>query len=199
MLKTQFSMWQYTPHHRQPLSELEVFCGTILGREGGLPSKRTRERNIDMRQLFQRYARETIRWIRDGENPHDKDDDDDDDDNDDDGGVRLPPEYVEEEDEWENFSNAGSTVISFEQEKNAAALQRTIACLANAMFTPAPRHGRGTGPLRSFAYLCAGLCLRLLNRYEQMKRHLQQKENAALGGSSSTVGGRGRTLFGIRN
>ena len=60
-------MYQYSPHQRNPVSELEVFCGTILGREGSMPSKRTRERNIDMKDNFERWVRETREWIRVGD------------------------------------------------------------------------------------------------------------------------------------
>jgi len=63
------TMYTYSPHLREPLSELEVFAGTILGRLGGLPNKRTRDRAISMKDHFERNVAFHIDWIQHGEIP----------------------------------------------------------------------------------------------------------------------------------
>jgi len=60
-------MHQYSPHHRLPLSELEVISGTILGRLGGLPNKRTRDMAASMKSDFERRATFHVNWIQHGE------------------------------------------------------------------------------------------------------------------------------------
>lgn len=60
-------MHQHSPHQREPLSELEVFAGTILGRVGGLSNKHTRDLAIAMKEAFERNVTFHINWIQHGE------------------------------------------------------------------------------------------------------------------------------------
>lgn len=175
-------MFQYSPDHRQPLSELEMFCGTMLGRNGSFPSKRVRETNVDMRQSFERHAREIIRWVRSGRQNEEDDEDI--------GGEE------DDDENWDNLSAVNSAILTGEQEKNLSALQRSVACLSVAIHEPHTAYGRQVGQLRSFAYLAAGLCLKCLSRYEEMKKQMQHKERAALGGENSTRSG--RAAYGVR-
>lgn len=62
-------MYQYSPHPQDPLSELEIFMGTILGKEGGLPSRRVRDTNSNMKETYERYVSSTIDWILRGDEP----------------------------------------------------------------------------------------------------------------------------------
>ena len=169
-------MYQFSPHHRQPLSELEVICGTILGRDGALPSKRTREANIDMKESFRRHAQQIIRWVRKGTVDEEASEEDD----------------ADEDADWDKVSTVDSTILTSEQEKNQDALGRSIACLSIAINEDSQSFNREVGQLRSFAYLVAGICLKQLEKYEEMKRQMQRKENAALGGAHSTRGGRSK-------
>jgi len=59
-------MYQYSSHHRDPLSELEVFSGNILGRDGGVSSRRVRQNNISMKEDFNRHVSMIIHWMTDG-------------------------------------------------------------------------------------------------------------------------------------
>lgn len=62
---------QFSPHPREPLSELEVFAGTILGRMGGNPNKRTRELAISMKTHFDSFVTYIIGWIQHGADAQD--------------------------------------------------------------------------------------------------------------------------------
>lgn len=43
------TLYQFAPNPREPLSELEVFTGTILGKSGGMPNGRVQQYNMDMK------------------------------------------------------------------------------------------------------------------------------------------------------
>ena len=58
-------MYQYGPLS-QPLSEIEVFSGSVLGKNGGLPSKRLRQASIDMKEKFDRDVNFTVGSIMQG-------------------------------------------------------------------------------------------------------------------------------------
>lgn len=58
------TMHHFSPHPRDPLSELEVFAGTILGRLGGVPNKRTRDLAVSMKDKFERDVAFHINWIQ---------------------------------------------------------------------------------------------------------------------------------------
>jgi hypothetical protein len=47
------TMYQYGPSS-QPLSEVEVFAGSVLGKNGGLPSRRQREASTEMKDKVER-------------------------------------------------------------------------------------------------------------------------------------------------
>jgi hypothetical protein len=46
-------MYQYSPAS-QPLTEIEVFVGSVLGKNGGLPNRRLREASTVMKDKFER-------------------------------------------------------------------------------------------------------------------------------------------------
>jgi hypothetical protein len=58
-------MYQYGPA-AQPLSEVEVFAGAILGKNGGLPSKRQREASTEMKDKVERDVSFTVKSILQG-------------------------------------------------------------------------------------------------------------------------------------
>ena len=58
-------MYQYGPSS-QPLSEIEVFAGSVLGKNGGLPSKRLRQASTDMKDKFDRDVTFTVNSILQG-------------------------------------------------------------------------------------------------------------------------------------
>ena len=176
-------MHQYSPHHRQPLSELEVFCGTILGREGAMPSRRMRETNVDLREAFSLHVQEHIRWITRGSSGVDEEDlDDDDDDAEDDKKSSIS--------KWETSSVTTSTTWAGTQDKNTGVLERTVACLSLAIRDSTDSRHEHVGVLRSFTYLVAGLCLKELDKHEAMNRRMQHSKARALGAQSSTQNGR---------
>jgi len=57
------SMFRYSTHRAQHLTEKEVFLGFILGRSGAA-TKRQREMSLVMKERFDREVRETISWMR---------------------------------------------------------------------------------------------------------------------------------------
>jgi hypothetical protein len=59
------TMYQYGPA-AQPLSEVEVFAGAILGKNGGLPSKRQREASTEMKDKVERDVSFTVKSILQG-------------------------------------------------------------------------------------------------------------------------------------
>ncbi|KAL9059015.1 MAG: hypothetical protein Q9162_001403 [Coniocarpon cinnabarinum] len=167
-------MYHYSPY-RYPLSELEVFCGTILGRDGSTPNRRARESTTDMKDAFGRLARYTIRCVKSGE-MQDLDKDLDSDENDD-GSSTIDLEIT-------------STMSATVQDERTAALQRSIACLATAIEEPGQHFDRQVGYLRSFPYLVAGVCLRQVQQYQDMMRRFNRRHGQALGAARSTVSGR---------
>lgn len=56
-------LYDHSPHPIQPLSELEVFTGTILGKNGGLPSRRLRETSATMKQEFEDHCAHYVACI----------------------------------------------------------------------------------------------------------------------------------------
>ena len=172
-------MYKFSPYVRQPLSELEVFCGTILGRNGAMPSKRARDSTSDMKDSFERLARETIQWIKKGDYEYDEDDEDE----------------VNDSDTIISTGNLSTFSTGTVQEERLQQLERSIACLAVAVEEPSQVDDRYAGQLRSFAYVAAGICLNQIEQYQEMMRRMKRQQKTALGGGSSTAGGRalGRT------
>jgi hypothetical protein len=56
-------MFEYGPHPRFPLSEIEVFIGNILGKTGALTT-RQRELCISMKERFEDILSFTVKWIK---------------------------------------------------------------------------------------------------------------------------------------
>lgn len=69
-------LYQYAPSPHHPLTESEIFAGTILGREGGASSRRLREVAMTMRERFEEVLEFTVSRIvngdADGEDRHDE-------------------------------------------------------------------------------------------------------------------------------
>lgn len=134
------TMCQYSPHPKASLTELEVFCGTILGKDGSLPSRRSRDASFDMKDKFERDVAWTIEWITRGD---------------------VDPEEEpagEDDGEYDGFSNVVTG-------GNNEALERSIACFAVATegegrFFPV------VGSLKSFRYVAAAVCLREVERFQ---------------------------------
>lgn len=59
-------MIEYSPHHLHYISEVEVFCGSIVGKEGA-PSKRLRETSGSMKDKHERDVAFTVACILQGE------------------------------------------------------------------------------------------------------------------------------------
>jgi hypothetical protein len=64
-------MFEYGPRPRSPLSEIEVFIGDILGKNGAL-NTRQRELCISMKERFGEALSSAVKWIRD-EDDHSED------------------------------------------------------------------------------------------------------------------------------
>lgn len=60
------TMFSYSTHPKQPLSEVEVFCGTILGTNGA-QSKRQREFSATMKEKHERDVSYTVACITHGD------------------------------------------------------------------------------------------------------------------------------------
>jgi hypothetical protein len=58
-------MYQYSPSSH-PLTEIEVFAGSVLGKNGGLPNKRLREVSTVMKDKFDRDVSFTVNSILQG-------------------------------------------------------------------------------------------------------------------------------------
>ncbi|KAK4997697.1 hypothetical protein LTR66_002927 [Elasticomyces elasticus] len=61
------TLYTYAPHSKMPLSEHEVFSGTILGRLGGPQNKRLRETMKTMRERFEEIVEFTASLIAKGD------------------------------------------------------------------------------------------------------------------------------------
>ncbi|KAF2086223.1 RNA-directed RNA polymerase [Saccharata proteae CBS 121410] len=59
-------MSDYSVHPKHPLKEVEVFCGTIIGKTGGQP-KHVRDAAMDMKDRFERDVTFTIERITQGD------------------------------------------------------------------------------------------------------------------------------------
>jgi ribosomal protein L14 len=60
------TMYSYSTHPNHYLSEVEVFCGSILGKIGA-PSKRQRENSVSMKEKHERDVAYTVACITQGE------------------------------------------------------------------------------------------------------------------------------------
>ena len=60
-------MQSYSPHPSHTISEVEVFGGNILGKNGA-QSKRQRESSVDMKDKHERDVAYTVLCIKQGEN-----------------------------------------------------------------------------------------------------------------------------------
>lgn len=60
-------MYQYALDPHRPLTELEVFLGIVMGKDGGMPSKRAREAASSIREHFNDLIKYTIECILKGE------------------------------------------------------------------------------------------------------------------------------------
>jgi len=60
--KVQNIMYEYSEHPIRPLSELEVFVGNILGRNGA-PNRRQRELSTTLKERFDEEALQIMSWI----------------------------------------------------------------------------------------------------------------------------------------
>ena len=60
-------MKQYSTHPSRPLTETEVFSGSILGKTGGAQSKRQRESSVTMKEKYERDVTYIVQWITKGD------------------------------------------------------------------------------------------------------------------------------------
>lgn len=67
------TIYQYSTHPAQLISEMEVFVGTLLGKSGGGRTRRLREMSTDMREKFERDVAFTVRCITKGSQEEDND------------------------------------------------------------------------------------------------------------------------------
>ena len=68
-------MCEYSPSPQKPLQEVEVFVGSILGKDGAAPSKRVREKAGTVRDRYDELVRYTIETILRGDDVEPLDDD----------------------------------------------------------------------------------------------------------------------------
>ena len=52
--QTRKTIYEYSASHSNPIMEAEVFVGTILGKDGGIPNKHAREQSMGMKDAFDR-------------------------------------------------------------------------------------------------------------------------------------------------
>lgn len=126
-------LYHYAPVAHLPISEHEVFAGTILGRQGGAQGKPLRELSKTMRERFEAVVEYTIMRIVKG-------------------------------DEQMQGVNDLDLLYDGSLDREVEALPRAIACLACAVEQPG-MVDRQLGPLHSFRYVAAGVCLKELERY----------------------------------
>ncbi|KAB8342826.1 hypothetical protein FH972_022424 [Carpinus fangiana] len=131
------TMFYYSSHPRQPLTEVEVFSGVILGRAGGMPNKRTRETNVDMKGKYDRNVSYIVDWILRGD--------------------------ADEAYEGESNLFEAAETASLEETEGYERLARTLAVLETAMQKPGLRV-QGAGELQSFKYVAAAVCLKEMDK-----------------------------------
>lgn len=146
--------WKFSPHPDRPLSESEVFCGTILGRNGGIPSRPTRESNFDMKDEFNTQVSDTVEWILRGEDFNTEDVED--------GG--------DEGSALDGLENNMSRHLTIGEEADpfwtSQRLERCIACFMVPFDKREPGESfRMMGHIKSFQYIAAALCLRELKEF----------------------------------
>jgi len=127
-------MFEYGPRPQQPLSEVEVFVGNILGKNGA-QTRRQRELSMSMKERFEAELSFTIKCITKTANYLDDDEDDVD----------------------------GETNDDRVLERSEQALALSMACLWVALNDEAEvwEYGkRGKVELRSFGYVAAAICLK---------------------------------------
>ena len=138
-------MLSYSTHPPHFISEVEVFAGAIIGKNGA-QSKRQREFSMSMKDKHERDVAYTITCIRHGDG----------DDEDDGGGVGIGGGGGGKE----HVGGVGGGGGGSKQE----ALERSIACLAVGVNTTKVR--KKVGALVSFAWVAAGVCLREVERFQ---------------------------------
>lgn len=112
-------MFEYSPSHLHYISEVEVFCGSIVGKDGA-PSKRLRDVSGSMKDKHERDVAFTVACITQGE--HD--------------------------------------------DHRVEALERSIACLDAACHRVRVR--RKVGRLVSFGWIAAAVCLREVEKFQEL-------------------------------
>lgn len=129
------TMLAYSTHPPHFISEVEVFAGAILGKNGA-QSKRQREFSVSMKEKHERDVAYTVACIRHGD------------------------EYDDDSNEGTEGSvfSGGAGGGGGKRE----ALERSIACLAVGVNTTRVR--KKVGALVSFAWVAAGVCLREVER-----------------------------------
>lgn len=132
-------MIQHRHSPRETLSELEVFMGSIIGKDGALPTRKVRDESFNMKDEFNDGISYITRCIVHGNV-------------DGLGDVELSTEI-----DWADMSAARDQ-----------ALERSMACLAVSL-EEGPRWDglRNSGKLRSFQYVAGMLALRELTIFEK--------------------------------
>ena len=128
-------MFDYATQSQQPLTEIEVFVGNILGRTGA-QTRRQRELSMTMKQRFDEDLAFTIKCMTERDNA-----------------------YYDDEDERESAYG----VVTMDREEKALAI--SMACLwiaLNDKKTKIECGKRGLVEIRSFGYVAAAVCLKEL-------------------------------------
>lgn len=131
-------MIQYGHSPREPLSEVEVFMGSIVGKNGGLPSRRVRDDAYSMKDTFNDGVGYITRRIVHG-NVDALDD------------VELTTEV-----DWADTSAARDQ-----------ALERSMACLAISLQEGERWEGVRNAKLHSFQYIAGSVALRELTIFKR--------------------------------
>lgn len=131
-------MYQFSLHPLQPLSEVEVFVGTVLGRSGGLPSRRLRDSAMSMKDKFNDDIAYTVSCIiknadRDGE----------------------------------SVAAAAAADEAVDVGAASEALERSIACLAVSLEDSTGDYvPERVKTLESFRYVAAAACLKEVRNFK---------------------------------
>jgi len=130
------TMYHYSSSPRQPLSEVEVFTGEILGKRGSLPSRQLREEAKNMKEQFNDGVAYVVKRITHG-NDIEQDEDND---------------ALYEDEEAAQWADTSSM--------RDEALERSIACLCVSMEPGQEVKGLRGERLESFQYVAGSVALR---------------------------------------
>ncbi|KAF2459589.1 RNA dependent RNA polymerase-domain-containing protein [Lineolata rhizophorae] len=153
-------MYDYQPLPGSPLTELETYAGFVLGRKRGSDrSRRLREMSKSLKERFDRDVAATVEEIMFGEGGFREDDQQ---------GAEDYDDY--DDDEEDLASGMGGLKLNGHDGGGEEALVRAVACLYVGMEADTDENmgGQKRRRVRSFQYVAAAVCLRELERWQNV-------------------------------